>query len=112
MRRVALHEESAWHDYMKGFYVEHWDRRCMACTGMSTQLSTEFNAQPQVRSPALRAQIQAERILKLQQLASQEHPQQQPPKPMHWLIMTSPFTHKDTLSHFQQNDYFGLQPSQ
>jgi len=65
-------------------------------------------------------QIQAERILKLQQLAAsqqqqQQQQQQQPalaPRPVRWLIMTSPFTHADTLAHFEQHSFFGLQRSQ
>lgn len=56
-------------------------------------------------------QLQGERILKLQQLAAESQPSHAS-KALQWVIMTSPFTHQDTVSHFESHAYFGLQPSQ
>ncbi|KAJ9534355.1 hypothetical protein QJQ45_016058, partial [Haematococcus lacustris] len=71
-------------------------------------------------------QLQAERLLRLQQLVAEQQLQQpqQPrqdqqaagrpvaPRSIPWLIMTSPFTHQDTLKHFEEHAFFGLQPCQ
>eukprot|EP00195_Chlamydomonas_chlamydogama_P005792 CAMPEP_0202904818 /NCGR_PEP_ID=MMETSP1392-20130828/31237_1 /ASSEMBLY_ACC=CAM_ASM_000868 /TAXON_ID=225041 /ORGANISM="Chlamydomonas chlamydogama, Strain SAG 11-48b" /LENGTH=471 /DNA_ID=CAMNT_0049592643 /DNA_START=73 /DNA_END=1488 /DNA_ORIENTATION=- len=57
-------------------------------------------------------QLQAERLLKMQQLAAAAAPSGSPTRPLHWYIMTSPFTHVDTLSHFEEHNFFGLQRSQ
>jgi len=109
------HERQEWNRHGLGLVAQGKAAILLLAGGQGTRLGSPLpKGCMDVGLPSGKTlfQIQAERILKLQQLASQEHPQQQPPKPMHWLIMTSPFTHKDTLSHFQQNDYFGLQPSQ
>lgn len=62
--------------------------------------------------PVCLPQLQAERILRLQQLAGEEEPQPGPGHKLHWAIMTSPFTHEDTLSHFKSNKFFGLDEDQ
>ncbi|KAG2385501.1 hypothetical protein C9374_003316 [Naegleria lovaniensis] len=49
--------------------------------------------------------IQAERILRLQQLAGTVHP-------IPWYIMTSNFTHEETEQYFRDNSYFGLKKEQ
>ena len=76
--------------------------------------------------PLSRIQIQAERLKKLQCLAEAEAVAKAAAavimaeglvpasaaaaagRPLQWYIMTSPFTHRDTLSHFEEHDYFGL----
>ncbi len=55
-------------------------------------------------------QIQAERLLKLQQLVAQHAGR--PVRPLRWVVMTSPFTHDETLEHFRQHRFFGLQEDQ
>lgn len=58
-------------------------------------------------------QLQAERILKLQQLAaSSVAAGTTAAKPLTWVVMTSPFTHADTLSHFESHNFFGLSKEQ
>lgn len=59
-------------------------------------------------------QIQAERLLKLQRLAAEAAfgPGATVRKPLHWYIMTSPFTHDETVKHFEEHRYFGLSPEQ
>lgn len=60
-------------------------------------------------------QLHAERLLAVQRLAAAAgggagvggQPMQVP-----WYIMTSPFTHQDTLDHFEQHAYFGLDRGQ
>ncbi|KAF9435110.1 UDP-N-acetylglucosamine pyrophosphorylase [Entomortierella beljakovae] len=55
-------------------------------------------------------QIQAERIIKLQQLASlQEGAQEKVIIP--WYVMTSGPTRPATVQFFEENDYFGLEPA-
>jgi UDP-N-acetylglucosamine/UDP-N-acetylgalactosamine diphosphorylase len=44
-------------------------------------------------------QIQAERLLRLEQLYG---------KPVPWCIMTSPRNHAETVAHFEENSFFGL----
>lgn len=48
-------------------------------------------------------QLQAERILKIQELSGGS---------IMWYIMTSAPTRKDTEAHFEQNEYFGLRKGQ
>ncbi|XP_010519007.1 PREDICTED: LOW QUALITY PROTEIN: UDP-N-acetylglucosamine diphosphorylase 2-like [Tarenaya hassleriana] len=59
-------------------------------------------------------QIQAERILCLQRLASQTMAEEGPTRPVtiHWYIMTSPFTDEPTRKFFMSHKYFGLEPDQ
>lgn len=61
-----------------------------------------------------RLQIQAERVLKLQSLAAEatHGSGSLPAKPLRWYIMTSPFTHDDTLEHFEMHGFFGLEREQ
>lgn len=56
-------------------------------------------------------QLQAERILKIQQLAREKHPQQHD-KPLRWYIMTSHATDELTKAFFHKHNYFGLQQHQ
>lgn len=54
-------------------------------------------------------QLQAERILKLQQLAKKEYPEEQGKDAVvPWFVMTSGPTRKPTEDFFQQHNYFGL----
>lgn len=55
-------------------------------------------------------QVQAEKILRIQQLAQQEHPGSNPV--LHWYIMTSGPTRDSTESFFAQHKYFGLKEEQ
>ena len=50
-------------------------------------------------------QIQAERILRLQKIAEMS-------SPLHWFIMTSQPTYKDTVEFFKNNNFFGLERDQ
>jgi len=47
-------------------------------------------------------QIQAERLLRLKLLFKKQVP---------WCIMTSPLNHAETVAHFEENNYFGLDPA-
>lgn len=55
-------------------------------------------------------QIQAEKILKIQQLAKAKFPESNPI--INWYIMTSEPTRNPTETYFQKNNYFGLESSQ
>ncbi|KAK4754343.1 hypothetical protein SAY87_002447 [Trapa incisa] len=58
-------------------------------------------------------QIQAERIFRVQKLASQTVNEGSVAcPPIHWYIMTSPFTDETTRKFFETNKYFGLEASQ
>ncbi|CCH59548.1 hypothetical protein TBLA_0B07300 [Henningerozyma blattae CBS 6284] len=50
-------------------------------------------------------QIQAERLISLQNLANSDIP-------IHWYIMTSPLTSEPTQSFFEKNNFFGLSKDQ
>lgn len=56
-------------------------------------------------------QIQAEKILKVQQLTKETLAMDQSPK-LHWYIMTSGPTRQSTESFFKSNNYFGLAQDQ
>jgi UDP-N-acetylglucosamine/UDP-N-acetylgalactosamine diphosphorylase len=56
-------------------------------------------------------QLQAERVLRLQQLAVAEVPGATVPA-LRWYIMTSPATDAETRRHFANNAHFGLRPDQ
>jgi UDP-N-acetylglucosamine/UDP-N-acetylgalactosamine diphosphorylase len=61
--------------------------------------------------------LQAERLLKLQQLAAAAEAADgaaplPPPKPIRWLVMTSPATHAETVAAFRDSQYWGLSPAQ
>lgn len=64
--------------------------------------------------PRLLLTCQAERLLRVQTLAAEATygPGSAPRKPLHWYIMTSPFTHDETLAHFKQHAFFGLKEEQ
>ncbi|KAM3369579.1 hypothetical protein ACQJBY_017463 [Aegilops geniculata] len=55
-------------------------------------------------------QLQAERILCIQKLAAQSSPRNT--LPIHWYIMTSPFTDDVTRKFFESRKYFGLEADQ
>lgn len=55
-------------------------------------------------------QIQAEKIIKVQQLAKEKHPELDPK--VQWYIMTSGATREATENHFQQKNRFGLSADQ
>ncbi|KAG2434619.1 hypothetical protein HXX76_007514 [Chlamydomonas incerta] len=58
-------------------------------------------------------QLQAERLLRTQQLAAAATGTAPADvKPLRWYIMTSTFTHGKTVAHFEQHSYFGLQREQ
>ncbi|XP_078175680.1 UDP-N-acetylglucosamine diphosphorylase 1-like isoform X1 [Carex rostrata] len=57
-------------------------------------------------------QLQAERILSIQKLAAQTTEGSTHIAPIHWYIMTSPFTDEATRKYFQSRKYFGLDPDQ
>eukprot|EP01023_Acetabularia_acetabulum_P030399 TRINITY_DN2861_c1_g2_i1.p1 TRINITY_DN2861_c1_g2~~TRINITY_DN2861_c1_g2_i1.p1 ORF type:complete len:508 (-),score=87.02 TRINITY_DN2861_c1_g2_i1:310-1704(-) len=52
--------------------------------------------------------LQAERVLKVQRLAADACNHGNVAKPLMWYVMTSPFTHNQTIAHFESNKYFGL----
>ncbi|KAJ7969448.1 UDP-N-acetylglucosamine diphosphorylase 1 [Quillaja saponaria] len=58
-------------------------------------------------------QLQAERILCVQRLAAQASNEGSPASvPIHWYIMTSPFTDDATRKFFESHKYFGLEADQ
>ncbi|KAL5229936.1 hypothetical protein ABZP36_028712 [Zizania latifolia] len=57
-------------------------------------------------------QLQAERILCIQKLASQSTDAPGNTVQIHWYIMTSPFTDEATCKFFESRRYFGLEPDQ
>nr|CAD1834542.1 unnamed protein product [Ananas comosus var. bracteatus] len=57
-------------------------------------------------------QLQAERILCVQKLAAQSTDGSAGIVPIHWYIMTSPFTDEPTRKFFESHKYFGLEPDQ
>lgn len=57
-------------------------------------------------------QLQAERILCVQKLAAQSADGLSSVIPIHWYIMTSPFTDEATRKFFESRKYFGLDPAQ
>ncbi|KAH7679041.1 UDP-N-acetylglucosamine diphosphorylase protein [Dioscorea alata] len=57
-------------------------------------------------------QLQAERILRIQRLASQSIEDSARLVPIHWYIMTSPFTDEATRKYFESHKYFGLESNQ
>nr|CAB3485734.1 unnamed protein product [Digitaria exilis] len=57
-------------------------------------------------------QLQAERILCVQKLAAQSSENPSKTVPIHWYIMTSPFTDAATRKFFETRRYFGLDADQ
>ncbi|KAM3369580.1 hypothetical protein ACQJBY_017463 [Aegilops geniculata] len=57
-------------------------------------------------------QLQAERILCIQKLAAQSSDSPRNTLPIHWYIMTSPFTDDVTRKFFESRKYFGLEADQ
>uniref|UniRef100_A0A8R7PJ67 UDP-N-acetylglucosamine diphosphorylase n=1 Tax=Triticum urartu TaxID=4572 RepID=A0A8R7PJ67_TRIUA len=57
-------------------------------------------------------QLQAERILCIQKLAAQSSDSPRNILPIHWYIMTSPFTDDVTRKFFESRKYFGLEADQ
>ncbi|KAJ3693518.1 hypothetical protein LUZ60_008998 [Juncus effusus] len=57
-------------------------------------------------------QLQAEKILCIQKLAAQATEGSNGIVPIHWYIMTSPFTDQSTRKYFESRKYFGLDPDQ
>ncbi|PKA62801.1 UDP-N-acetylglucosamine diphosphorylase 1 [Apostasia shenzhenica] len=57
-------------------------------------------------------QLQAERILRVQKLAAQSSDGSPSSTPIHWYIMTSPFTDEATHKFFESHKYFGLDAEQ
>ncbi|XP_010941682.1 UDP-N-acetylglucosamine diphosphorylase 2 isoform X1 [Elaeis guineensis] len=57
-------------------------------------------------------QLQAERILCVQRLAAQSTDGSAGTVPIHWYIMTSPFTDEATRKFFESHKYFGLEADQ
>ncbi|KAH0452216.1 hypothetical protein IEQ34_019515 [Dendrobium chrysotoxum] len=57
-------------------------------------------------------QLQAERILCVQKLAAQSADGSSSVIPIHWYIMTSPFTDEATRKFFESRKYFGLDAGQ
>ncbi|PVH20830.1 hypothetical protein CXQ85_004338 [Candidozyma haemuli] len=57
-----------------------------------------------------RNEIQAEKILKVQQLAKEKYPESEPK--VQWYIMTSGPTREATEKHFEKMEHFGLQSDQ
>jgi UDP-N-acetylglucosamine/UDP-N-acetylgalactosamine diphosphorylase len=57
-------------------------------------------------------QLQAERILCVQKLAAQSSDSPNNTVPIHWYIMTSPFTDDITRKFFESRKYFGLEADQ
>ncbi|CAI9090627.1 OLC1v1025442C2 [Oldenlandia corymbosa var. corymbosa] len=58
-------------------------------------------------------QLQAERILCVQRLAAQSRSEgPNTITPIHWYIMTSPYTDETTRKYFESHKYFGLEPDQ
>uniref|UniRef100_A0ACD5UVR5 Uncharacterized protein n=1 Tax=Avena sativa TaxID=4498 RepID=A0ACD5UVR5_AVESA len=57
-------------------------------------------------------QLQAERILCIQKLAAQSSDTPGNILPIHWYVMTSPFTHDVTRKFFESRKYFGLEADQ
>ena len=57
-------------------------------------------------------QLQAERVLRLQQLAAEAASEGTEVKPIRWYIMTSHATDEPTRTFFQENKFFGLDPNQ
>lgn len=53
-------------------------------------------------------QLQAERIVKLQELVKAKSQHYDPSKPIQWYIMTSDATHNETIKFFENFGYFGL----
>ncbi|KAK9674874.1 UDP-N-acetylglucosamine pyrophosphorylase [Basidiobolus ranarum] len=56
-------------------------------------------------------QLQAERIIRLQSLASQYSEEENPEVVILWYIMTSGPTRAATMEHFEKHNYFGLKKS-
>nr|GMD05446.1 UDP-N-acetylglucosamine diphosphorylase 1 [Ipomoea batatas] len=57
-------------------------------------------------------QIQAERMLRVQRLAARSANEGAGIVPIHWYIMTSPFTDEPTRKFFESHKYFGLDEDQ
>ena len=55
-------------------------------------------------------QLQCERVLRLQKIAGSDDGSSSMPLPLY--VMTSPFTHRDTMRFFAKHDNFGLDKSQ
>lgn len=78
--------------------------------GLSTRLSISYpKGMYSLDSLSCKSlfQLQAERILKLKQLASEKYPNSNGIR-LPWYIMTSGHTHLSTVGFFKENNYFGL----
>ena len=101
--------------------AEACGRRTIQVDANSHNDATDVTRFPHLPQPAMSIstavncvlQLQAERLLKVQQLAASTLSTPSTPAALlHWYIMTSPFTHADTLSHFEAHSFFGLQREQ
>jgi UDP-N-acetylglucosamine/UDP-N-acetylgalactosamine diphosphorylase len=117
LRDASPEQRAAWRSLGLKMYAQGKAAVLLLAGGQGTRLGSDkpkgcFDIGLPSHKPLFA--LQAERLLALQRLAAAEEGGSaiSNPKPIRWLVMTSPATHEDTVAAFRAAKFWGLSPEQ